>query len=513
MKAKIVLAALAALFLIILCSCQPTPESAVVTSKNDGALEAALEATADAPAEAPEDVPASFQEGTAYTGSFSNTDGDITYNVSLEIPADTAPIPVLRVRPKTITAETAKHVAEVLFGGADIFEYSGKPTKAELEEKILEERQHLEYWNSTYTGDWKLTDTEGGTLKDMMVEQLERAIANYEEEYATAPETVEAVPCAWEFHLPSWYYDLALVDEEQLISNNKTQYIVATAERDGLPYIYTVCNRDAADYRMHSITCEIDWLTAQEQGKQQTINSKQKPTEAELIELRAEAEAMLGAMDLGEWVIESCVFYLNTYDLTYTVTITAAPVYYGVKVSRQKQIEPRSDDAYASNYCNEEIVFTFSGSNLISFSYTGPLEVVEAVNENAAYLSFEEAMGICEKQLRLRLLTSYPYTQSDFLMASSSLPPFFSDEFSQTVRKDVEIYQAELGLARVRIKDNAEDFYLLPAYTFRASFLLFDQNGRVVADSDLLNTTGSLIRSLLVVNALDGSVIDTELGY
>ena len=513
MRTKSVLAALAALVLILLCGCQPTPESAVVTSKNDGALEAALEVTADDPAETPweaADVPAEASEAASqasgtYTDSFTNTDGDITYNVSLEVPAAAVPMPVLRVRPKTITAETAKHVAEVLFGGADIYEYSGKPTKAELEEKILEERQHLEYWNSTYTG--------GGTLKDMMVEQLERAIANYEEEYATAPETVEAVPCAWEFHLPSWYYDLALVDEEQLISENKTQYIVATAERDGLPYIYTVCNRDAEDYRMHSITCEIDWLTAQEQGKQQTINSKQKPTEAELIELRAEAEAMLGAMDLGEWVIESCAFYLNTYDLTYTVTITAAPVYYGVKVTRQKQIEPRSDDAYASNYCYEEIVFTFSGSNLISFSYTGPLEVVEAVNENAAYLSFEEAMGICEKQLRLRLLTSYPYTQSDFLMASSSLPPFFSDEFSQTVRKDVEIYQAELGLTRVRIKDNAEDFYLLPAYTFRASFLLYDQDGRVVADSDLLNTTGSLIRSLLVVNALDGSIIDTALGY
>ncbi len=75
------------------------------------------------------------------------------------------------------------------------------------------------------------------------------------------------------------------------------------------------------------------------------------------------------------------------------------------------------------------------------------------------------------------------------------------------------MYQAELGLVRTRVKDNATDFYLLPAYTFRASYTLYDQNGALVFDSKIFEQTGLGAKELLVVNAVDGSVINTELGY
>ena len=504
MRIRIVLAALAALFLVVLCGCQPTPESAVVTSKNDGALEAALTETAEMPAD--ETVP--YQAGEIYTGSFTNTDGDITFNVSLEVPAAAAPLPVLRVRPKTITAETAKHVAEVLFGDADIYDYSKKPTKAEIEQKILNLRREL--------ADEDALEEFYGPIKDFMVEQAERAIAVYEAEYDSAPETAEKTPCAWAFHSPDWYYDWALTDpnDPQIISDKKTLQIVAAAERDELPYIYTVTNRNEEDYRTHSITCEIDYWQAQEDGKKDLYYITQKPTEEDVAARRAEAEAMLGAMDLGEWVIESCVVARNSYSSAYTVIVRATPVYNGVKVTRQKQMDLRSGDAYAANYYYGEAVFTFCGSRLESFEYQSPLEVVEVVNDNVAYLSFAEAMEICEKQLRMSLLTSYPYARSDFMRYADNDPITSAlDEFSRTVRKDVNVYQVELGLVRTRVKDSFTDFYLLPAYTFRASFVLYDQDGRVVADSEQMDPTGSFTRALLVVNALDGSVIDTELGY
>ena len=137
MRTRIGLAVLSAMFFVFVCGCQAAPDSTAVTSKNDGALEAALGAAADVQTEAAEDDPASIQETVIYTDSFTNTDGDITYQVELDIPAVTTSMPVLRVTPKTITAECAQHVAEVLFGDADIYEYSEIRSKAELEDMIL----------------------------------------------------------------------------------------------------------------------------------------------------------------------------------------------------------------------------------------------------------------------------------------------------------------------------------------------------------------------------------------
>ena len=508
MRTKTVPAALATLVLILLCGCQPTPDSAVVTSKNDGAFEAALEATADDPAETPEDTPATSQASGTYTDSFTNADGNVAFRVELDVPTGTANMPVLRVRPETITAETAQHVAEVLFGDADIYDYSKKPTKAEIERKILNLRQEL--------ADEDVLEQFYGPIKDYMIEQAERAIAVYEEEYDAAPETAEKTPCAWEFHSPDWYYDWALTDpnDPQIISDKKTLEIVAASERDGLPYIYTVTNRNEEDYRTHSITCEIDYWQAQEDGKKDLYYITQKPTEEDVAARRAEAEALLDAMGLSEWVIDSCVVAQNSYSSAYTVIVRATPVYDGVKVTRQKQMDLRSGDAYAANYYYGEAVFTFSGSRLESFEVQSPLEIVEVVNDNVAYLSFAEAMEICKKQLRMSLLTSYPYARSDFMRYADNDPiTSASDEFSQTVRKDVNVIQVELGLVRTRVKDSLTDFYLLPAYTFRASFVLYDQDGRVVADNEQMDPTGSFTKALLVVNALDGSIIDTALGY
>jgi len=490
MRTRIGLAVLSAMFFVFVCGCQAAPDSTAVTSKNNGAFEAALEAAADVQTEA-EDDPVSIQEPVTYTDSFTNTDGDITYQVGLNIPAITSAMPVLRVTPKTITAECAQHVAEVLFGDADIYDHSGTFSKAELEELILSLRQRL--------SDQDEMETHFGPMKDEVAEQMEAAISKYEAEYAEAPETTEERLCGWEFHPRSWYYDQAWVNEDdpETISLNKSQFIVATSERDGLPYLYTVCNREESDYRIHSITCEMNWELMEED----LIYSTQEPTEAEIAEAQTEAEAILDALDLGQWVIDSCVMQEvgSPFGYSkYSIIVTACPVYYGVKVPHLQLKNLRSDDAYASNYAYEEMSFTFSGGNLVRFYYNSPLDVVEVVNENVAILSFEEAMGICRNQMQMSVLSTDPDSFELFYPASA--------------REEVDVYQAELGLTRTRVKDNATDFYLLPAYTFRASYTLYDQNGSLLIDSnDLLGTM--FTSEMLVINALDGSIINTELGY
>lgn len=453
MRTGIGLAILSALLLVMACGCQAAPEESAVASKNDGTFEAALEAAAPEPAKADNEQAA---EPVTYTDSFTNTDGDITYQVELDTPAVTSSMPVLRVRPKTITAECAKHVAEVLFGDADVYEYSENRSKSE-----------------------------------------------------TAPETADANLCGWEFHPRSWYVAeddraVPVAIDQSIIGDNDSRYIVATSERDGLPYIFAVCNREKDDYRMHSIACEINWELMDEA----LVYSAQTPTAAETAAAQAEAAALLEALDLGQWAIDSCTAETTPSmpgSDAHTIVITACPVYNDVKVSHQQQMAfLNTSDAYASNYYYEEMVFTFSGGYLVSFKYTSPMDVAEVVNENVAILSFEEAMEICKSRLRMNTLTANPYALERFYQMVMFYP---------SADMNVNVYQAELGLVRTRVRDNATDFYLLPAYTFRASYTLYDQKGQLLLDSNDLEPRTLYAGELLVINAVDGSVINTELGY
>ena len=127
--------------------------------------------------------------------------------MELETPAAAANLPVLRVTPKTITAETAKQVAKALFGDSDIFEFSGTRTRAELEAQILSLRQLL--------ADRDTMEERFGPAKDDVAVQIEAVLAGYEEEYAAAPESAEYNLCSWKFHPKSWYVENGAIAEDQ----------------------------------------------------------------------------------------------------------------------------------------------------------------------------------------------------------------------------------------------------------------------------------------------------------
>lgn len=487
-RSRVQTAVLSGLLCAVLCACQPTPEAAVVASKNDGALEGALEESQTEVKDTSEDI----YTDNFYIESFTNIDNDITFNMELEPPAEEDGMPVLRVRPKTISVASAKQVAEVLFGNADIYEHSENWSKAKLEEIILSLRQRL--------ADSEAMETYYGSKKDSMAKQIEAVIEKYEDKYTVAPESVEESLCTWEFHPRSWYYDQSWADEDDpaYISDSKSQWIVADAEKNALPYVYSVCNREENDYRMHSITCEINWDLVDES----LVYSSKAPSEMEVTEAQTTAAAMLENMNIGSWVIDSCVvreIAAMNGSAQYEIVVTACPVYNGVKVTRQKQLDNlHTEDAYASNYYYEEVIFSFSGDNLVSFQYRSPLEVVDVVNEDAAILPFETAAEKCKSQLQMSLLAADPYASNDFFEAA---------------RKEVNVYQVELGLVRTRVKNSSEDFYLLPAYTFRASYDLYDQQDTLVFDSTVLEAAGLIAKEIVVINAVDGSIINTRLGY
>lgn len=463
-------------FVCAISGCQKTPETAAVTSKNNGVFDNVIASDRDYSSQ--ENTVGS---GTDYYEEFLNAGGTIRFTMNLE---DVEPLkeelPVIRVSPHSITTEEAKHVADVLFGETDVYEYSEEKSKGEIESLILSLKQKV--------NDQTALEAAFGAdqeLIDALVNSYERMISNYEMQYSNARETVEERLCGWEFYPLSYYIDQAGVDTgtDEYANYNKTVYIRALSQIDDIPYQYWVCNRDEADYEVHYYSAYIDYS-----GAEIDLYGTVPPTEEEVANARAEAERVLAELNMGEWAIESCeaeMVMKNDGSKAYFIDVIAVPVYEGIKVIYQDMpINFTAADNYAANYNYESAEFKFSQGNMVLFYYEGMLDVVSVVNEDVAVLSFEEAVEAFKTYSKLTEIEDQGLNVSDM---------------------EVVVDNVELGLLRVRIQNEADDYYLVPTYTFYGEETLYDDAGDI-----LMNTAD---QRLITINAVDGSIINTQLGY
>lgn len=466
---------------ILLVGCQNTPTQEIVQSKNDGELEAMIENTHAIMEDEIVRVPTPTTQPQLYENCFTSTDGSVNYSIDLVVPTTETALPVLRVSPSAISEEVAESVAEVLFDNQPVYEYPSLISKQEIEEEILRLKAKLnddQSMQKYYNGDEEVIEA--------VKSQYETLIAGYEKEYSDAPDNVERVPCEWVYRPVSYYLNSAtsyLVNSAVDNANeDKTQSIQGISAIDDRTYIYRVYNRDEKDYRIQSIYAfmdDSDMLPVD-------MYSTEAPSDDEIDWACSEAKRILDSLGLGEWVVD---FYevkswpdLATRIPLYKIEIIASPTYSGVKVTHQEQLQSlKTGDVHASNYYYESIVFQYSNSQMISFDYKSPLQVTEVVNEVAPILSFDEVAETLITQLQL---TDAEYTYG-------------------VTAADVAIDQAVLGLSRIRVKNNENDFYLVPSYTFYGDLILYDENGLPV----------TFEMQFATINAVDGSIINTTLGY
>ena len=120
--------------------------------------------------------------------------------------------------------------------------------------------------------------------------------------------------------------------------------------------------------------------------------------------------------------------------------------------------------------------------------------MVQVINDNVNVIDFPALMAQVESQLALGDVHSL----------------FFIESSDQSYSAEVVVDEIDLGLTRVRIKDNSTDFYYLPTVTVKGFYRIYNADGQVVYD---LEAQGGEKRTLLVLNAVDSSVVNTSAGY
>lgn len=476
MQAKVI--CLAAAALTLLGGCQATPEEGVVTGKNDGSFAAALESTA-APVRDRAAAPG------VYEGEFTNSDGSVRFVFSLTEPDRPEALPVYRARPAEITAEQAQRIARCLLGEDAVFwEYTPLKSRPEIEKQILDVREKLA------DGDAVLASFGGDeALAEQYREYYEGQLSILEQMYPDSSDELTPVPCSWTFRPvevygdPTWQF---AYDPDDLA-------IQATADVDGVSYLYEAENYESPDRRAHRVC-----LQARMEAFPETDGA-----DVDVDALKARAAALADAMDVGRFAV-SGVSRLSAAgqpdENGPVVNLTLTRVIGGLQMLNgggENVSADGSQDLYAPAYPYENMFMQFCGDQLCQFAYTGALEITQTVNENVPVLSFDEIAAAAAAQCRLAL-------------------PMYADLAAAGGYEERRIREARLGLCRMLIRNELQEYYLVPVYEFSGAYAAFNADGSAgtiafggqtvpVAPADHMRAVS--------VNAVDGSVYDPERGY
>ena len=125
----------------------------------------------------------------------------------------------------------------------------------------------------------------------------------------------------------------------------------------------------------------------------------------------------------------------------------------------------------------------FENGVLTSVELISPMDVVQIENQNVETMDFEEIYQTFKKQAQAQ------FTESAFL----------DSDATETGTIQIEISEIIEGLFRIKEKSNTEDFLMVPAWSF---------SGTLRVDGDDWGK-----QEFLMINGIDGSVINTSLGY
>lgn len=427
---------------------------------------AAMEPT---PPSAPEPAPANL-----YDMEFTTDNGfQVSIHDSL---ADAIPetMPVLRVRPKTITIAMVRQAAKAAFGDAPLYEYTDEMTKAQIGDMIAA-------WEVGVT-DEAIRDSYGENVSEEIMADVRQTRLNildyYRNAYAYAKDDVEPVPCQWKFwpegHYRQYNYTGADPSYTGDIPFGLSVDLEAVTTAEGIPYRLHVNNNETWNFRNHSLVFYVQepfGLRSMEEGKEALdkrlrdfyqglgLSSDQPATEEQLAAAIEKAAQLVQDMGFGDWTFTAEAIGPDAISCGgWQIYLEGRPIYEGFPVSKQTGLSNlRGTDPATQNYGYEDLHLNLSNDGkLVDFWYYAPLEVVEVV---------ERAVPLVDwAQIEPRVRESFDQWTYEDVFHYDPDDPLSSYYESEVTSAVADIDSVRVGYARVKYDDT--DFLLVPSITF-----------------------------------------------
>ena len=468
--------------LSLLSACQPTPEVEPVAQKDSEALiervEVAEEDVADM-AEAPETrhITRELTEVSQKTGI------DITIDADVVLP-ETDAIPVARVQSGELDMQVMENIWQLIANGSGMLE---------------------DFPRSYYEGQasmWMEYREAGNLDKYSSFEEMDAAISELLAEAATKsaepvffPESpMDVMQTGEKLHDTDMYNcheghvtffglsDQGTVSEVHLDTDWFVEYL-----------------RDIDDRYIWNSSNPLDiYLPAIERGE-----FKIQLPERSIEDAQAYAEQLLADIGITDF---TCVVariapliprFFNeqqdvcpcAYELLFTRQVAGVNVTYNDVQSSGGELRDRPADSpdYTPIWDYEYIQLLVDDAGVFALEFRQPYEVTEIMTERAEILSLEEAVASFERMI------GYQYAAYE-----TGQRELCDDAY-------LCIDEIRLGLTRIAEKNAQQQGYLVPSWTFFGSY---DLDG-FWPDGEGHHGT----EAILIVNALDGSIIDPDRGF
>ncbi|MBR4905292.1 MAG: hypothetical protein IKZ44_00375 [Clostridia bacterium] len=481
------------LIALLFLACQPTPESSIIVGKDQTAM---IE-------QAKKPIAAELQNLTIRERldapdrlTYSYHKGNLTIDADAEVVVPDAELPIVRVFPMEFDQETVTELWNVLVGDVPMTARVNVPAKEEIASRI-----------QTLTA--AIDNGDLATYHFASQEEAEQAIAVLKRQYREAPDVASGDPADGTL-LKGVYLD----DTGKEVSTNT--YLNAESYETG--YRFSVTNSgtnrepvikkfydeygreigtstlpvssggafsfvkgNEAEIRCYIYERELTFSDGcpKEGGDTLTVT----PAQA-----RASAEDCLRRSGLdGSYRVQR-IFLIRDYGSTrFSYRIVCTHTVNGCEtLMAGNVIDVDEDDIYAPQWQLEKLLLDVNDSGIYYVRFDHPLAISDVITEQTNLLPFSEIKAIMKKMLPIIYRNDHPDENSDIVT-------------------EMHINRVELGLWRVRIQDKIDQGMLIPVWAFYAYTKEHDPSGMF---DDTVN-----YMPILILNAVDGSVINPQKGY
>lgn len=368
---------------------------------------------------------------------------------------------------------------------------SGKvATKADLERRLIELKKQLA--DGTYNSD-EYSEADWQRLIEVTEEMLKDAPETGE----NIPETVADGTMKLVDNGKYSYYELACMDSATL----DRQFSVVSY--DVLPSSLDYDDALGTTSKMRFIK-DAEWQYEGQDELTITQGSLSDHTTEKLSvgleDAKMLCERFFSAVEMEDFYEISEITLIKKTDDQYAVKLYYRQVVDGVPTFACTRDYYGTQDLYARPWGYEFVSFIVSENGIDAIKWIEPVQVVETVTPDAQLLTLEQVTPIFEKMLITRLEPRL-------------------EIYTDPIELDCDVSSVALEL--VRIKEHnviGKEGLLVPAWVFYGHLTQRTMyTSGTVYTYDMIGNVGSSVLGppavIMAINAIDGSVIDLEMGY